>query len=409
MPVFEYKGLNRSGSNVRGTIDADNIRTARTRLKKDGIFVVDLKDKGKAERKIKSSKSTVATRRVGVQDLSMMTRQLATLIKANIPLVDALAAVSEQVENPTLSMVIADIKNAVNEGGAFHKALAKYPRIFDNIYISMCEAGEMSGTLDMILIRLAEFKESQAAITSKVRSAMMYPLLMFFFTMGLLAVLCIFVIPKITEVFDSTPELVLPWYSKVVIAFSNFLVNYWMVIGGSIVAIVFIFLNWKKTPSGKVQWDTIFLKIPIVGKLGRVVAVSRFTRTLATLLNGGVPMLAAMGIVRNVVGNEIIAAAIDVGRNNISEGESIAGPLKKSGQFPPIVIHMINIGEKTGELENMLTQVSDAYDFQVKTSIDGLTSMLEPLMIVIMGCVIGVIVFSIMIPMFQLSDLGSNG
>jgi general secretion pathway protein F len=408
MPVFEYKGLNRGGSNVRGTIDADNVRTARARLKKDGIFVVDLKDKGKAKRNVKN-KGASTTRGVGVQDLSMMTRQLATLIKANIPLVDSLAAVSEQVENATLSMVLADIKNSVNEGGSFYKGLAKYPRIFDNIYISMCEAGEMSGTLDMILLRLAEFKESQAGITSKVRSALMYPMMMFVFTMLLLAVLFIFVIPKITEVFESSPELVLPWYTKVVIAFSGILVNYWYVILISIVATVFIFINWKNTPSGKVQWDSIFLKIPVVGRLGRIVAVSRFTRTLATLLNGGVPMLAAMGIVRNVVGNEIIAAAIDIGRNNISEGESIAGPLKKSGQFPPIVIHMINIGEKTGELENMLTQVSDAYDFQVKTAIDGLTSMLEPLMIIVMGCVIGVIVFSIMIPMFELSNLGSNG
>lgn len=408
MPVFEYKGLNQGGRNVRGTIDADNARSARTRLKKDGIFVVDLKDKGKANKKAKA-RAIVPTRSVGVQDLSMMTRQLATLIKANIPLVDSLAAVSEQVENQTLSVVLSDIKNAVNEGGSFHKALSKYPRIFDNIYISMCEAGEMSGTLDMILLRLAEFKESQAAISAKVRSAMLYPLMMFVFTMLLLAVLFIFVIPKITEVFESSPELVLPWYTKVVIAFSGILVNYWHVILGTVVAIYFIFRNWKNTPSGRIQWDSIFLKLPIVGKLGRIVAVSRFTRTLATLLNGGVPMLAAMGIVRNVVGNEIIAQAIDIGRNNISEGESIAGPLKKSGQFPPIVIHMINIGEKTGELENMLLQVSEAYDFQVKTAVDGLTSMLEPLMIIIMGCVIGVIVFSIMIPMFQLSDLGANG
>jgi general secretion pathway protein F len=408
MPVFEYRGLNQGGRNVKGTIDADNGRSARARLKKDGIFVVDLKDKGKAARKIKKS-GAVATRGVNVQDLSMMTRQLATLIKANIPLVEALSAVAEQVENPTLSVVMSDIKNAVNEGGSFNKALAKYPRIFDNIYISMCEAGETSGTLDLILIRLAEFKESQAGITSKVRSALMYPVMMFFFTMLLLAVLFIFVIPKIMEVFESSPELVLPWYTKVVIGFSGFLVNYWHVFIGSIVGIVFLFRNWKNTPSGRVQWDAIFLKIPVVGKLGRIVAVSRFTRTLATLLTGGVPMLTAMGIVRNVVGNEIIAQAIDIGRNNISEGESIAGPLKKSGQFPPIVIHMINIGEKTGDLENMLTQVSEAYDFQVKVAVDGLTSLLEPLMIIIMGCVIGVIVFSIMIPMFELSNLGSNG
>lgn len=405
MPIFEYRGLNRQGRNVRGTVDADNIRTARTKLKKDGIYVVDLKDKTKAAKSTKKS-SGAGNKSVKVSDLSMMTRQLATLCKANIPLVDALAAVAEQVEHPYLSEVISDIKNQVNEGGSFHKALQKYPKVFDKIYIYMCEAGEMSGTLDTILIRLAEFKEAQTELSSKVSAALLYPLIMFFFTGVILAVLFIFVIPKIIAVFESFPELQLPWYSLMVINMSGFLVNYWwaLLLGGF--TIFTLFKSWKATPSGRAQWDAIFLQLPVVGKLGRTVAVSRFTRTLATLLNGGVPMLAAMQIVRNVVDNEVIAQAVDIAKENISEGESIAGPLKKSGQFPPIVIHMVNIGEKTGDLENMLTQVSDAYDFQVKTAIDSLTALLTPLMIVIMGGVIGIIVFAIMIPMFQLSSIG---
>jgi general secretion pathway protein F len=226
-------------------------------------------------------------------------------------------------------------------------------------------------------------------------------------TMLILAGMFIYVIPQIVEVFDSAPELVLPWYTVLVIDMSGFLVNYWHVFFGSMFLGYLLFKNWKSTPTGRAQWDKIFLQLPLMGKLGRIIAVSRFTRTLSTLLNGGVPMLTAMSIVRNVVDNEVIAQAIDLGRENISEGESIAGPLKKSGQFPPIVIHMINIGEKTGELENMLLQVSDSYDFQVKTAIDGITSLLGPIMIVIMGCVIGMIVFSIMMPMFQLSNLGS--
>lgn len=406
MPIFEYRGLNKNGSNVRGTVDADNSRTAKAKLKKDGIFVTDIKDKSKNTKAKAKGKKTASQRSVRVSDLSMMTRQLATLLKANIPLVDALQAVGEQVENPFLSEVMFDIKNAVNEGGALHKALSKYPKVFDKIYVSMCEAGEMSGTLDVILIRLAEFKESQNALGAKVRSALMYPIMMLGFTMILLAVLFIYVIPKIVTVFESAPELKLPWYTVVVIDFSGFLVNYWHVLIVSVVLGYFLFRNWKNTPTGRAQWDRIFLKLPLFGKLGRIVAVSRFTRTLSTLLNGGVPMLAAMSIVRNVVDNEVIAEAIDVGRENIAEGESIAGPLKKSGQFPPIVIHMINIGEKTGDLENMLLQVSDAYDFQVKTAIDGLTSLMEPIMIIVMGCVIGIIVFAIMIPMFQLSSLG---
>ena len=407
MPIFEYRGLNKNGGSVRGTTDADNIRTAKARLKKDGIFVTDIKDKGKAAtiRKAKGKKA-VSQKGVNVSDLSMMTRQLATLLKANIPLVDSLAAVAEQVENQTLAEVVSEIKNAVNEGGTLHKSLERYPKIFDKMFVSMCEAGEMSGTLDVILIRLAEFKESQTALGAKVKSAMLYPILMLCFTGIMLGILFVFVIPKIVTVFESTPELKLPWYTVMIINISGFLVNYWHILIISIIGSVVLFRNWRSTPKGRAQWDRIYLKIPLIGKLGRIIAVSRFTRTLSTLLNGGVPMLSAMGIVRNVVDNEVIAEAIDIGRMNISEGESIAGPLKKSGQFPPIVIHMINIGEKTGELENMLLQVSDSYDFQVKTSIDGLTSLLEPLMIIIMGCVIGVIVFAIMIPMFELSSLG---
>lgn len=410
MPIFEYRGLDKNGRSVRGTTDADNIRTAKMRLRKEGLFVTDIKDKGKsaAARKAKGKK-TASQKSVNVTDLSLMTRQLATLLKANIPLVDSLSAVAEQVENEFLSEVISDIKNSVNEGGSLFKALSKYPKVFDKMYISMCEAGEMSGTLDVILLRLAEFKESQTELNSKVKSAMLYPILMLGFTMLLLGVLFIYVIPKIVTVFESSPDLKLPWYTLIVIDASGFLVNYWHVLLITGTVSFLLFRNWKNTPKGRAQWDAIFLKIPVVGNLGRIVAVSRFTRTLSTLLTGGVPMLAAMGIVRNVVDNEVIAEAIDTGRLNISEGESIAGPLKKSGQFPPIVIHMINIGEKTGELENMLLQVSDAYDFQVKTAIAGLTSLLEPLMIIVMGCVIGIIVFAIMIPMFELSSMGSNG
>ncbi len=405
MPIFEYRGLNSKGNNVKGDIDAENVRAARLKLKKDGIFVTDLKDRARKVTRTDSSRKG-SQKSVGVAELSMMTRQLATLIKANIPLVDSLAAVSEQVENPFLSMVVADIKNAVNEGGSLHKALGKYPRVFDKIYVTMCEAGESSGTLDAILIRLAEFKEAQTALTAKIRSAMLYPILMMVFTMIMLAILFVYVIPQMILVFESSPDLKLPWYTVLVIDISNIFINYWYAIIGFMVITALLFKNWKSTPAGRAQWDAIFLKLPIVGKLGRIVAVSRFTRTLSTLLTGGVPMLSAMTIVRNVVDNEVIAQAVDIARDNISEGESIAGPLKKSGQFPPIVIHMINIGEKTGELENMLLQVSEAYDFQVKTAVDGLTSLLEPLMIIVMGCVIGAIVFSIMVPMIQLSSLG---
>lgn len=405
MPVFEYRGLTKAGKNTRGTIDADNSRTAKMRLKKQGIYVVEIKDRSQSQKRIKD-KSGTRGRKVNIKHLSMMTRQLATLLKANIPLVDSLAAVSEQIEDEALAETMTEIKNMVNEGAPLHKSLGKYTRIFNKIYISMCEAGEMSGTLDVILTRLAEFTESQNELSSKVRSAMLYPLIMLVVSLGILGIIFVYVVPKVVAVFEATPELTLPWFTVAVINVSEFFATYWYIILISATFSYFIFRNWKKKPSGQAQWDRITLLLPIVGKLSRLIAVSRFTRTLSTLLTGGVPMLSAMDIVRNVVNNEVLARAIDNARDNISEGESIAGPLKKSGQFPPMVIHMINIGEKTGELETMLTRVSDSYDFQVRTEVDGLTSTLEPVMIIVMGGVIALIVFAIMVPLFDLMNLG---
>lgn len=403
MPIFEYRGLSRDGRNAKGVVDAENMRAARTKLKKDGIFVTEIKDKKKQTAGKK--KTSVRTKSVPVQDLSLMTRQLATLFKANIPLVDALAAVSEQVENPVLGEALADCKNMVNEGVPLAKAMAKYPNIFNNIYLTMVEAGEASGSLEIILMRLAEFTESAAELKQKVSSAMTYPIIMLIITFAILIGLFVFLIPKLTVIFEGNPQLTLPWYTVMIISFSSFLVNSWYILVGVILVGVLIFNNWKKSPAGSKQWDAISLKLPMAGPVLRMVAVSRFTRTLSTLLTGGVPMLNALDIVRNVVDNQIIAAAIDEARSNISEGESIAGPLKKSGQFPPIVIHMVNIGEKTGELENMLSQVSDAYDFQVKNKLEGLTSVMGPIMTVVMGIVVGIIVLAVLVPMFELTNL----
>lgn len=403
MPVFEYKGLDRKGRNVKNTIDADNARAARAKLKKDGIFVSDLKDRTKSVRKVKGKKAN-STTAVGVEDLALMTRQLATLLKANVPLVDSLTAVADQIENAEFSSVISEIKNAVNEGAALNKTMAKYPRIFNNIYVSMVEAGELSGTLDIILIRLAEFTESQNELANKVKSAMLYPIIIAVVTAGVMMIMFIFVVPKVMSIFESSPDITLPWYSVMVFDLSGIITQYWYVLIVATIGFYAIFLSWKRTPSGSAQWDAIVLKLPVIGKLSRTIAVSRFSRTLSTLLTGGVPMLTAMNIVRNVVNNAVLASAIDLARDNISEGESIAGPLKKSGQFPPMIIHMINIGEKTGELESMLNQVSDSYDFQVKNEVEGLTSIMEPAMIIFMACVIGTVVFSIMIPMFDMLD-----
>jgi general secretion pathway protein F len=269
----------------------------------------------------------------------------------------------------------------------------------------MVEAGEASGTLDVILLRLTEFTESQNELQSKLKSAMMYPFIMLGFTLILLIVMNVWMIPKIIVIFEEFPDLVLPWYSKAVIDMSNFMIDYWIMILASLFGVSFLFKKWKSTPSGSDQFDAMSLKVPFFGKLTRMVAVSRFTKTLSTLLTGGVPMLQALDIVKNVIDNAVLERAVIKARDNISEGETIATPLKKSGEFPPIVIHMIAIGEKTGELENMLEQISDSYDFQVKTKIDGLTSVLEPVMIIMLGGMIGAIILAIMVPLLEISNI----
>lgn len=403
MPIFEYKGLTRDGKNTKGIIDSENIRAARLKLKKDGIFVVSIEDKKKIATK-KSSSTKSRSGKVPVNDLSLMVRQLATLIKANIPLVDALTAVSEQVENPILAEATADCKNMINEGQSLHKALSKYPNVFNNIFISMAEAGEMSGTLDVILIRLAEFTESQAELKQKVTSAMTYPIIMLVVITLVIFGLFTKVLPEILSVFESFDGMELPWYTKAISETSKIFIAYWYFFLGFIIISILLFFNWKNSTEGRKSWDAISLKLPFVGEIVKMVAISRFTRTLATLLKGGVPMLNALDIVRNVVDNHVLALAIDDAKGNISEGESIAGPLKKSGHFPPIVVHMVNIGEKTGDLENMLSLVADAYDFQVKAKIETITTILNPIMTLLIGVVIFIIVISIIVPMFDLTS-----
>lgn len=402
MPVFQYKGLNKAGKNVKGIVDADNQRNARLKLKKEGIYVVTIDDSSKVSRK-KTSAVSMSSGRVSVDEISNLTRQLASLVKANIPLVDCLGACSDQMENPYLKEVLAECRNQVNEGSTLQKAMMKYPKVFDNIFISMVGAGEMSGSLDTILLRLAEFTEARAELKSRVNSAMMYPVLMIVLMILILTGMFVFVLPQITGILIDT-GMEIPWYTQIVMAMSSFMVDYWYIIILGLVGTVIFFTRWKASDSGRPAWDAILLKMPIIGKIARMVAVSRFTRTLSTLLSGGVPMLNAMDIVRNVVDNAVLAKAVDEARDNIREGESIAGPLKRSEQFPPIVIHMVSIGEKTGELEKMLNQVADTYDFQVKNQVSGLTSLLSPIMLIVMGGVIGFIVIAVLIPMMDMAS-----
>jgi general secretion pathway protein F len=332
---------------------------------------------------------------------------MAVLVHAGIPLVEALTALIDQVEHERLKRVISDVKQRVNEGASLADALAAHPKVFSTLYVNMIRAGESSGALDVVLVRLADFTESQARLRAKVTATMIYPIAMLVVGLLVLAALFTVVIPKITKIFEDT-KATLPWTTKLLIGASTFMADWWwavLIVAG---LGVWGFFRWKATTAGRHRWDRFKLTVPIFGRLLRTIAIGRFARTLATLLKSGVPVLGAMDIVKNVVGNVRLAEVIEQARQAIQEGESIAAPLKRSGEFPPLVFHMVAVGEKSGSLEEMLGNVADAYEDQVETTVTALTSLLEPIMIIGMGVVVAFIVFSILMPILQINTLAGG-
>ena len=463
MAVFEYRGiLVSSGKQVRGVRDADNAKTLRGVLKREGILLTKAQENKARAGGRRSAAAGSLFRRVSPNDVSMMTRQLATLVTAGIPLVEAVGALIEQVEGLELKRVLTQIVDRVNEGSSLAKALEPHPRVFSTLYVSMVGAGEASGTLETVLERLADFMESQSKLRGKVGAALAYPALMMVIGSGLITVMMVVVVPKMTAIFESMDQA-LPWYTQALIGVSHFIGSGQMlgfVLGtltltfarsalrdhkGSeqakhtifvVVAIaagallvlsafavdsfalyalgvvfgVFAGLGvawvmaWVATPAGRASKDGFLLKVPVLGTLIRMLAVSRFSRTLATLLRSGVPLLKAMEIVKSVLDNGKLEKVIEIAAGSIREGESIAGPLKRSGDFPPLVTHMIAVGERSGQLEPMLENVARAYDAQVETRVQALTSLLEPLMIVFMGGTVGFIAFAILMPFIQMNE-----
>ncbi len=407
MAVFEYVGMDGAGKSVKGIVDADSGKSARSRLRKTGVFPTEVwEQKAGATRgrglniEIDFSKYF---QRVSTQDLATLTSQLSTLIGANIPMVEALSALLDQTENPKLKVVLADVREKVNEGISLARALRNHPTVFNDLFVNMVDAGEHSGALEMVLSRLTTYTESQVALRAKLISALTYPLLMMCVSSALVLGLFGFVVPKLKRIFDSF-DAALPLITQVIFGLSNAITAYWWLMFMVLGVATWGFRRYIATPNGKKWWHQRLLVLPVFGRINRLVAVSRFCRTLSTLLTSGVPILTALGIVKSVVGNLVIANAVDAAAKNIAEGQSIAGPLKASGQFPPIVTHMITIGEKTGELEGMLSKVADAYDAQVSNTVDTLTSLLTPILTIFMGGVVFIVALGILLPMMSLSS-----
>lgn len=397
MAVFEYRGLDQSGKSIKGHWEAESLKAAKSQLKAKNIFLQEIKSK-QVESSAKSY-SFITQKRVKTKDATIFIRLLATLLKANVPLVEALDSVSRQTPDKYFAGIISDIKDQVNQGSAFYLSLKKYPKIFDLTFISLCQAGEASGNLDEILLRLALLKENQEKTKRKVGTAMIYPAILLISSLAIMIFLFTNVVPQITDLLEDTSQI--PWITRVTISFSGFLTNYWLSMLVFSILSLLVFFKWKKTKRGKLIWDFFILKIPVIGRLFRVSDISLFSKTLSTLMNGGVPVLQAMDIVKDVVRNDHIKMALQAARKNIKEGESIATPLSRSHQFPPVVIQMIRVGEKSGRLESMLDQVADSYDRQVEAEIEALTSILNPVMIILMAGIVAFIVFSTLLPMME--------
>lgn len=409
MPVYAYRGLSEQGRAVSGIIDADNPKGARLKLRKSGIFPTDL-----TEEQRKQAAAAEATEgglsfgryfeRISPDELALLTRQLATLVGAGLPLVDCLSALIEQVETARTKRTLSQIREQVTEGASLADALKAHPRIFGDLYVNMVRAGEASGALDIVLVRLADYTEKYAALRDKVRSSLTYPTFMAVFGSIILFVLLSYVVPKITKMFSEN-QGTLPLMTTILLAVSGFMQQYWWLIAGTIIAVIVSIRLSLRTPAGRMRFDRYVLAAPYFGKLVKKVALARFARTLSTLLTSGIPLLHSLDIVKNVVSNSVLSAALEEARASIREGQSIAPPLKKSGLFPAMLVHMIAVGEKSGELEQMLSRAADAYDREVESSVTALTSLLEPMMIVFGGAVVLFIVLAILLPIFDMQNL----
>lgn len=401
MAMYSYKGLDKTGKEIKSTISAETLTQAKSKLRTGGIMLLDIK-----AQKSGSQKKGQITFGSGIntEDLSLMTRQLATLVKAKIQIVEAFSALIDQSENPKLKVVLAEIRQKINEGISLAAALNDYPKIFNNVYVNMVEAGEASGNLEVVLLRLADFSEAQVKLKRKVQGAMLYPLIMSAVGALMMSIIFIFVIPKITKIFVSMKKE-LPTPTKICIWISEFLQNWWWAIPIALFLAYWLFNKWKNTKKGESTWHAIVLKLPIAGKLVQMINVSRFSSTLATLLNSGVPILTAMQIVRNLISNVHMQKAVEEARSNVKEGASMTDPLVACGHFPTMVTHMIKLGEKSGEIEPMLQIVAENYEDQVDARLNGLTSTLEPIMIVAMGISVAFIVFAVVVPMMELNQV----
>jgi len=394
MPVFEYKGKTLAGAQVQGELNAKDRADLERILRKNRVIISSIRKKP-TDIQIKIG--------TGIKkvEISRFTRQFATMIGAGLPMVQCLEIMAAQIENNELRKIINNVKESVQGGSTLSEALAKHPKVFDQLYTNMVEAGEMGGALDTILVRLAVYREKADALVRKVKGAMVYPAVVSIVATGVTIAMLTFIVPVFAKMFGGLGAE-LPGPTLVILGISNFLKANFLLLFGGLIVLTIVFIYWVRTPGGRRTFDKTMIKTPVFGNLIRKSAVARFTRTLGTLLSSGVSIIDAMEITAKTAGNTVVSDAIKKSVLSIAEGDTITGPLRESGVFPPMVTQMISVGEKTGGLDEMLGKIADFYDEEVDEAVSALTSLIEPVIIVIMGCVIGGILIAMYLPMFDI-------
>jgi general secretion pathway protein F len=406
MPVFEYTALDDRGKSTSGIIDAEGAQAARQKLRTSGIFPVSIKETQETEPKKGPGTFSLSSRfsRIKPVEVAMMTRQLATLVGAGFPLVSALDALVPQTKSHGFQKILAQIKDLIVEGNSFARALSNYPGQFSPLYVNMVRAGETSGTLEIVLERLADITEKQQALKNRIQTALAYPIFMLIIGTAVLSILLIYIVPSITSIFADMNQ-VLPTPTRILILLSDFLKSYWWSVFIIITAGAVFLHRVKKTAKGRYWIDKTMLFLPGIGILVKKLSVARFARTLGSLLENGVSMLIALDIVKNIAGNKLISDSVETAAIEVGKGQGLGVALAGSGIFPQLSIQMIQVGEQSGQLETMLTKISDVFENEVEITILRLTSYLEPVMILVMGSIVAFIVLSICLPIFEMNQL----
>ena len=424
MPTFHYIALDQNGQETAGDLDAASEADAVNQLRQSGLYPTSVAAEGQGQsaaikkRAKASSKGKTKTVKIGAnakvksKSLMIFTRQLATLIDSGLPLLRGLTVLGRQEPNPVMKGTITTLADNVQTGSTFSESLQQYPRIFNKLYINMVKAGELGGVLELVLNRLAEYQEKAQKLKNKIVAAMVYPIIVMFIAAGIMVFLMLVIVPRFESIFDDMipgGKSKLPELTKFVIGFSRTMMDYiWYIVGG----IAAVIIGWRMmaaTKGGRRWIDRMKLKLPLFGDVQSKTAISRFTRTLGTLVTSGVPILQALNITRDTAGNTIVSDAITKVHDAVKEGESMVAPLESSGVFPPMVISMVDVGEETGQLPEMLLKIADVYEDEVDNAVSALTSMLEPLMIVVLAVVVGTIVMALFLPLIEVIKNLSGG